>query len=246
MKLICYPTSGEPPEIRPAAAGRAWMDATPQSFAHRCLPLLIANSHGWEILSPCSFMAMWTGGVEKEALRVVTDTPNERLAPIGHFGSGVLTFHVAALFRTEPGVNLWVTGPANRPKDGIAPLSGVIETDWAPYTFTMNWLFTRPHHAVRFEKGEPFCFFFPLLRDTVEAVEPEIRDFDADLEVAAEYRAWTEGRIGFNKELNVPDSAARKKKWEKAYYRGLRPDGSAGPEDHRTKLWLKPFADGHR
>jgi Family of unknown function (DUF6065) len=29
---------------------RAWMDATDQRFAYRCLPLNIANAHGWEIL----------------------------------------------------------------------------------------------------------------------------------------------------------------------------------------------------
>lgn len=240
MKLICYPTSAEPPEIRPSPAGRPWMDATPASFAHRCLPLLIANSHGWEILSPYGFMAVWTGGVEKEALQIITNAP-ERLAPVSHFGSGVLTFYVAALFRTEPGVNLWVTGPVNRPKDGIAPLSGIVETDWAPYTFTMNWVFTRPHHPVCFEKGEPFCFFFPLLDNTVEAVEPEIRDLDADPEIAAEYRAWKKSRVSFNKDLNVPNSAAWKAKWEKSYYRGLRADGSVGPASHRTKLRPQPF-----
>jgi hypothetical protein len=131
---------------------------------------------------------VWNGGREKDAIRIKAAAP-ERLASISHFGSGVLTFHVTALFRTEPGMNLWVTGPVNRPKDGIAPLLGVIETDWAPYTFTMNWLFTRPNQPVRFEKGEPFCFFFPLLRDMVESVEPEMRDLSSDPEVAAQYRA---------------------------------------------------------
>ena len=94
---------------------------------------------------------MWSGGKELEAIRIKTAGP-AHLAPISHFGSGVLTFHVTVLFRTEPGINLWVTGPVNRPKDGIAPLSGVIETDWAPYTFTMNWLFTRPGQSVRFRR----------------------------------------------------------------------------------------------
>ena len=240
MKLICYPTSGEPPEIQPASAGRGWMDATPQSFAHRCLPLSIANSHGWEILSPCTFAAVWSGGREKEAIRIKAAAPTH-LAPITHFGSGVLTFHVTALFRTEPGTNLWVTGPVNRPKDGIAPLSGVIETDWAPYTFTINWLFTRPNQPVRFEKGEPFCFFFPVLRDMVESVEPEFRDLASDPQAAAEYRAWAEGRAGFNRDLKTPDSPARQAKWEKAYYRGLKPDGAPGSPEHRIKLRLRPF-----
>jgi hypothetical protein len=41
----------------------------------------------------------------------------------------------------------------NSPKDGIAPLTGVIETDWLPYPFTMNWQMTRPG-SVRFDKDE--------------------------------------------------------------------------------------------
>jgi hypothetical protein len=240
MKLLCYPTSGTPPEIRPAVAGRDWMDRTPQSFAYRCLPLTIANSHGWEILSPCAFTASWDGGVGKEAIRIVTDAP-EHLRPLSHFGSGVLTFHVMALFRTEPGVNLWVTGPVNAPKDGIAPLSGVVETDWAPYSFTMNWKFTRPGLPVRFEAGEPFCFFFPLARDAIETVEPEIRDLESDPETAAQYRAWAQGRSDFNRDLNVAGSAAAGEKWQKGYYRGRRPGDLAGPDDHRIKLRLRPF-----
>ena len=65
------------------------------------------------------------------------------LAPLSAFGEGVLTFHINGLFRTPPGWNLWVGGSPNSPKDGIYPLTGVIETDWSPYTFTMNWRFTR-------------------------------------------------------------------------------------------------------
>ena len=38
----------------------------------------------------------------------------------------------------------------------MQPLVGLIETDWLPFPFTMNWVFTRPGR-VRLEKGEPFC-----------------------------------------------------------------------------------------
>ena len=66
------------------------------------------------------------------------------------------------LFRTEPGYDLMVQGPDQPAQGWIAPLTGIIETDWAPYTFTMNWMFTRPGQVVRFEAGEPFCHFFPV------------------------------------------------------------------------------------
>lgn len=75
----------------------------------------------------------------------------------------------------------------------------------------------------------------------VESVEPEIRDIASDPEVAAEYRTWAESRAGFNRDLATPDSAARQAKWEKAYYRGLKPDGAPGSSEHRIKLRLRPF-----
>jgi hypothetical protein len=75
----------------------------------------------------------------------------------------------------------------------------------------------------------------------VEGVEPEIRELASDPEVEAEYRRWAESRAGFNQDLRTPESAARAAKWQKTYYRGLRPDGGEGPPDHRTKLHLRPF-----
>src|SRR3954452_6296244 len=59
--LTAYLHPGWAPLIRPAEATRPWMDASPESFAYRCLPLNIANAHGWEILSPCHAEACWNG-----------------------------------------------------------------------------------------------------------------------------------------------------------------------------------------
>src|ERR1041385_151196 len=185
MKLLCYPASGPPPDIRPAPATRAWMDASPVGYAYRCLPLNIANAHGWEILNPSAFAATWDGGIDKSAIQIVGG------GAISHFGCGVLTFHVMALFRTEPGWDLFVTGPVNAPKHGIAPLTGVVETDWAHSTFTMNLQFTAPR-TLRCGAREPFCFFFPIERGKIEATEPEIRPLDSDPALAETYTAWVQ------------------------------------------------------
>ncbi len=48
MKLRCYALQPDPPQIRPAPITRAWMDRIPNHHAYRCLPLGIANSHGWK------------------------------------------------------------------------------------------------------------------------------------------------------------------------------------------------------
>ena len=76
------------------------MDATNQRFAYRCLPLTIANQHGWELLCPCAFEAEWNGEVGPHAIRVEPLGGAEGLLPGSHFGEGVLTFHTEYLFRT--------------------------------------------------------------------------------------------------------------------------------------------------
>ncbi len=242
MKLICYPIQGEAPLMRPAPATRTWMDETPQSFAYRCLPLNIANAHGWELLCPSGFSAVWNGETHTNAITIIPD-PGTTAPAISHFGSGVLTFHVHALFRTEPGWSLMAQGPVNSPKDAIAPLSGVIETDWAPYTFTMNWKFTGANRPVRFEKNEPFCHIFPVQRRFLEGVEPEIRALSENPELQQRYNDWASGRQRFNSDLMQPGSAAQAEKWQKSYYLGLNPDGSAGDPDHLIKLRAPGFID---
>src|SRR5215470_1977302 len=98
-KLIAYVIDGHTVDIRPAPMERAWMDATDRRFAYRCLPLNIANAHGWEILCPAGFTAIWDGGGGKDAVQVQAD-PGAAAPAMGHFGSGVLTFHVPAIFET--------------------------------------------------------------------------------------------------------------------------------------------------
>ena len=246
MKLICYPTSGPAPTIVPAPLERDWMEATPEAFSYRCLPLNIANGHGWFILNDAPLVAQWNGGARIEDLHVEAekDADGRSVHAISHFGSGVLTFHVRGLFRTEPGYDLFVTGPTNAMKDGIQALSGVVETDWSPFTFTMNWRFTRKHAPIAFEAGEPIAMIFPVPRGLVESCEPEFREMTSDPELYEAYSAWNKSRGEFNEALNVAGSDAQKQKWQKDYFRGKAPAGSNAiipAEDHRTKLKAKPF-----
>src|SRR5215471_21435605 len=184
MKLRIFTLNNSPPKIVRAQRGRGWMDAFPGRHAYRCLPLAIANAYGWDILSPYSFTATWTGG---SAASDVTFAAEGNAPYLDHFvnpnfSRGVVTFHTGYLFRTEPGWHLMATGPVNSPKDGMAPLTGIVETDWLPYPFTMNWQFTRPG-AVRFEAGEPFCRVFPVPAGAAESVEPEIFEMSQDAEL---------------------------------------------------------------
>lgn len=241
MKLIAYPLSGVEPDIRPARPTRDWLDALPQQFGYRCLPLNIASQHGWEVCAPTRITAEWDSGPGTEAIRVTADEPHA-LNPASHFGHGILTFHIGALLRTPPGINLMVTAPFNHPKDGVSGLSGIIETDWSPYPFTMNWKFTIAGIEATWEKGEPFAAIIPIPRGLMESMEPEFQPLDNDPDLAERYRAWAVSRSQFNQDLHVPDSEAAKERWQKGYYRGVNPDGTPGLPDHQTKSRGKPFS----
>ena len=245
MDLICFLHPGWDPLIRPAEATRPWMDATPETFAYRCLPLNIANAHGWEILSPGLVEACWHGGSDTRDVVVRNEpgTPAQNEA-VSAFGQGVLTFHIQALFKTPPGWDLFVMGSPNRAKDGIAPLSGIIETDWSPYTFTMNWRFTRRNHWVKFEKNEPICFIFPVQRGVLERMEPKVVHIDDDPELAENFRLWTASRNEFLADQKIPRPRLPTEKWQKKYFRGVTMTDDKPKPFHRTRVRVKPFAAG--
>lgn len=242
MDLTCYLYPDWRPLIRPAETARDWMTDSPESFVYRCLPLAIANAHGWEILSPVAFEAHWNGGmapgdVEIRGLPAVPMV----FKPAAIFGQAVLTFHMEGIFRTPPRWNLWIGGSPNRFKDAIQPLTGIIETDWSPYTFTMNWRFTRAGHWIRFEAGEPIGFFFPLPRAYLDDVQPRFAPVEDEADLHAKFQDWSRSRLEFQAQVAANPPVAPADKWQKSYYRGVDPDGRRGVDDHQIKPRLKPF-----
>ena len=240
MKLTVFVIDGQRLDIRPAPVERDWMEATRQRFAYRCLPLSMANAHGWELLCSAGFAATWNGEPGMDAITIIPDSGAATPA-LSNFGHGVLTFHVSCIFRSEPGFDLMVQGPVNRPKDEIGPLSGIIETDWSPYTFTMNWLFTRANTTICFEKGEPYCHVFPIQRAVLETVNPELCLLSEEPALKQQFEQWQHNRSVFNIELRRRGSGAQEQGWQKLYHRGLTPDGSPSNAEHRTRIKLKPF-----
>lgn len=243
MDLKCFVYPGWEPRIRAGSAKRDWMDGAPDSYPYRCLPLNIANGHGWEILSPCGFEATWNGGLAAQDVTISADEGTKTSEiPEALFGQGTFTLHVMGLLRTPPGWDIYVSGPPNAFKDGVAPLAGIIETDWSPYSFTMNWRLTRPGNTVRFEENEPIAFFFPIQRGAVEQFEPTYVPIDDDPELKSMFEAWSQSRDAFHARMRekLPEKTADQ--WQKLYYRGVMPDGSCPVSDHQSKLRLKEFA----
>lgn len=68
------------------------MRDTPDAFARRCLPLLLANQMGWAVKTQVAVEAEWNGGIALEALKVTTSPVVDHPPAVSHFGAGVLTW----------------------------------------------------------------------------------------------------------------------------------------------------------
>jgi hypothetical protein len=241
--LIAYALQPEPRmPIVPASQIREWIDETDQQFARRCLPLLIANQAGWFILNTHALRVTWSGGNQNDALTLEWLGGEPPYPAVSHFGHGILTWTIPYLFRTPPGVQLLVRGPANWPKDGITPLEGLVETDWSVATFTMNWFMSAVDHPVEFDVGEPMCMLVPQQIGFLESFRPELRNMRSDPAMHEAFSEWSRSRSQYLVDLKVPGSEAARQRWQKDYFRGKTPSGDPAPE-HRTKLQIATFRD---
>jgi hypothetical protein len=229
-------------ELTTAGMTREWMEATPGHYAYHCLPLVMANQAGWVIGSPATFVASWDGEEPAASLKLEFEGPEHNWVHT-HFGSGILTFSIPFLFRTPPGVNLWVRGPANSPKDGIHALEGIVETDWSPATFTMNWKMTRAHHVVYFQVGEPICMVVPVSRGLAEELIPQRLPLSANPVLGEQYAAWDKARLQHLEGLRRWQPGDSRLGLQKDYHKGEMPLGARASQ-HQTRLHLREFTDG--
>lgn len=250
--------------LLPAPASRPWIDETMASAAARCLPLTIANQAGWWITSPRTFIAVWDGGSHPRSLKLLfaddhpasTSSSDDQIASV--FGAGIVTFVIPWLFRTPSTIQLLARGPTNLWKDGAAPLDGLIETDWSPYSFTMNWRLTRPGLHVRFEAGEPICQIFPIRIGDAETLRPRLAQLREEPGLDSAHSLWLKNRA----EQYAQTVASGEQTFRLDYTKGLMPDGQPArcphasshahtpaptPPTHRTRLNLQPFNEnaGH-
>jgi hypothetical protein len=239
-QLDCFREYETPPEIIPGRAERDWMDASTERFAYRCTPIPIANASGWELILPVSFSATWNGGSLVSDVVIASDDGDPRLSQIAAsvFGHGILTFHPGYLFRTSPGWAILARGAPNTVKDGIVALEGLVETDWLPFTFTMNWHFTRPG-TVRFHKSDCFCFLALVPHAILDEVQPQILSMSDDPTLKARYENWRAGRADFQARVARREPAALKQAWQRDYVHGRDPMGMVEPLFHLSKRRLK-------
>ena len=213
------------------------MDESSNRFAYRCTPLPIANASGWEIILPTDLTASWNGGLLTTDVKIVSHDN------IGHiaasvFGHGILTFHPGYLFKTSPGWAIIARGAPNVVKDGIVALEGLVETDWLPFAFTMNWRFTRPG-TIRFRKGDSFCFITLTPHAILDEIQPRIAAFSDTPELKTAYDAWRQGRVDFQQRVARGEPEAVKLAWQRDYINGREPSGLSEPVFHLSKRQLK-------
>ena len=225
LSLTLYNVSrGLEMKLEPAPFSRNWMDMTSQRFANRCLPLLMSNQSGWFVKGAGRIRAMWEGKTDTVKVEALpsADGKIHHAAALSHFGHGILTFNMPWLIRTPEGWNLHVRGPPNWFKEGIQPCEGIVETDWAAETFTMNWKFTTKDTWVTFQEGDPIALLVPVRRGDLELFRPEIKPIESNAEMLKEYQAWSMSRNKFLAELKRPGSDAQKQGWQKDYFTHAR------------------------
>ena len=246
MVVKLHALTDHAPEVRPARAKRRWMDDFQDRHAYRCLPLSIANSFGWEVLCPIPVEIRWNGGMTVDDIQVIGLKELPGGGPVDHFcrsnfSRGIVTFHLDYVIQTEPDWHIMATGPFNDPKPTAAPLTGIIESDWLPYPFTMNWQLLQPG-VTRFEEGEPFCFFLPVPKRVLPNTELQIHRLADDPELEGCHNQFRETRNEFMARINAGDPDAIKEAWQRHYFVGRHPDGVLAPE-HLNKLRLSEPVD---
>jgi hypothetical protein len=223
-----------------ADSQRDWMDATPNRFAYRCLPLVIANQTGLWIQNPAGFTATWHGHASPGSIDFQFDESAEVWSRwiTNEFGAGIVTWSTPFLFRTKPaGSRLLVCGPANYFKDNAHPLTAIIESDWMTMSFTMNWKLFRPGLPTRFELGEPLLQAIPLFANAcaeLEAASVVYKKLDDDPEVAQAYREWDRSRSAFRERSRAGD--VKPDEWQRDYFLGRDASGRQSAAVHMTKV----------
>jgi hypothetical protein len=246
LELECYPVTARPPDIVPGRPQRAWMDSFAERHPYRCLPLSMANSTGWELLCRAGFAAEWNGGPLQSDIKLTPDRPNPDFQ---HMVTSHFTARRADVPRRLPvphaaGVVADLRGTAEPSQGRDLSAAGLVETDWLPFPFTMNWQFTRPGR-VRFERGEPFCFITPIREKLLDEFEPVQRSMEGNAPMRLQYEAWFKHRESFNSRLLRRDPAAVKEAWQRFYFKGELPDDTGPPPaDHLNKRRLKPVRLG--
>jgi len=194
MKIELFTLGKHHLPIRPCTVHRSWIEEHPGRNPYRCNPLTVANGYGWEIYSPSTFTAIWDGEMEQSDIGGISfrhKESNPRL-PKHHFGNGILTWDPGIIIKTEFPYAMFISGPSNTIIKNATPLSGIIETYWMPFTFTLNWKINEPGFPVTINEGDVLAQIFPVQINIFDELTLEIKDIqEATEDFKTNFKNWT-------------------------------------------------------
>jgi hypothetical protein len=219
-------------DIKPSSVRRDWMDGT-SGMAYHCLPLNIANQYGWVCHNIKTFTATWDGGISQDSLKIDINQEREKSTQVAssHFGHGIITIPTDFLVKTPENVSIYIRGVSNHNYENVYPLDGIVESDWLPFTFTMNYKFSKPG-SVTFKKGDPLFMFFPIDRRYIENFDIVQKPISSNEDLMNKYNKYGKARSSYI------DSKTNSK-GQKFYVSGNVVDEKAIISNHKRTLKLK-------
>jgi hypothetical protein len=225
MKIEIFKTPNSLP-IRPCKIDREWMASFPKRNPYRCNPMTVANGYGWEIYSPSTFTAIWDGSAgQSDVSGISFRSEKGAKLPSHHFGSGILTWETGFLIKTEFPYAMYINSPSNVVTKNATPLSGIVETYWLPYPFTLNWKINEPGYPIIINEGDILAQIFPIQINVFDEMEVIVKNTDeAPEDLKKKYYSWSTNR---NKNLN---------NFQGHYIRGEIPDTSHSEKNRYSKI----------
>jgi hypothetical protein len=202
--------------VIPAESKRDWMNEDSVKFIYSCVPIVAANSMGWWILNCQELEVRWNGGtsISDIEIRDLAQEKNFQLCS-SHFGSGILTFNMVILFKTPPGWGLWVGGPSNIFIDGLFPLEGIVETNWSPFTFTMNYKITRSNHWIKIPRFHPICRIMPIPLNLNDKSKLDWKHLEENPDLMQKHSEWNDSRAEHIRKMHTGETKERQDYYKK-------------------------------
>lgn len=148
----------------PAVRTKDWWDDNVKTKNHaaHCLPLGMANSLGYYILSPGTFIVKWDGDTQKD-LEIQHVEKSSHYEVDAHAAFGSFTVQAKFIPVTErPGEFIMIKSLANERAPAFTCMEAMIEAWWNVGNFGLVFLLTRPGEFL-IRKGEPIaqmCLYY--------------------------------------------------------------------------------------
>lgn len=142
----------------PATRDRDWWADNTKTVNHarHCLPLMMANSLGYFILSPGTFMVRWNGDLHANCVVETLETSSHYVVD-DHAAFGSFTVQPGFIPRTEKeGEYIYIKGVANERNMPYSCMEAAVEAWWSPANFGLVYLLNQPGEFL-IRKGQPIA-----------------------------------------------------------------------------------------